>query len=90
MIFFSILQKLRLKSDCEKEIQEVVAQIRRTYDFKLQDIEYEFLRKKKEMDDNQNKVLMNKILAEAFRTKCKDTRASSTPVRQQGGYHALY
>uniref|UniRef100_A0A6N2M9C0 MOM1 alpha-helical domain-containing protein n=1 Tax=Salix viminalis TaxID=40686 RepID=A0A6N2M9C0_SALVM len=75
--------KLRLKSDCEKEIQEVVAQIRRTYDFKLKDIEYEFLRKKKEMDDNQNKVLMNKILAEAFRTKCKDTRASSTPVRQQ-------
>jgi chromodomain-helicase-DNA-binding protein 4 len=79
--FFSILQKLRLKSDCEKEIQEVVAQIRRTYDFKLQDLEYEFLRKKKEMDDNQNKVLMNKILAEAFRTKCKDNRAS----RQQGG-----
>jgi chromodomain-helicase-DNA-binding protein 4 len=75
------LQKLRLKSDCEKEIQEVVAQIRRTYDFKLQDLEYEFLRKKKEMDDNQNKVLMNKILAEAFRTKCKDNRAS----RQQGG-----
>ncbi|KAJ6683200.1 HELICASE PROTEIN MOM1 [Salix koriyanagi] len=75
--------KLRLKSDCEKEIQEVVAQIRRTYDFKLKDIEYEFLCKKKEMDDNQNKVLMNKILAEAFRTKCKDTRASSTPVRQQ-------
>ncbi|KAJ6354268.1 hypothetical protein OIU76_003168 [Salix suchowensis] len=35
--------KLRLKSDCEKEIQEVVAQIRRTYDFKLKDIEYEFL-----------------------------------------------
>ncbi|KAL9392962.1 hypothetical protein Peur_012247 [Populus x canadensis] len=68
--------KLRLKSDCEKEIQEVVAQIRRTYDFKLQDLEHEFLRKKKEMDDNQNKVLMNKILAEAFRTKCKDNRAS--------------
>ncbi|KAJ6974120.1 helicase protein MOM1-like isoform X2 [Populus alba x Populus x berolinensis] len=75
--------KLQLKSDCEKEIQEVVAQIRRKHDIKLQEIESEFLRKKKEMADNQNKVFLNKILAEAFRSKCMDNKASSTPVRQQ-------
>nr|AGM20688.1 MET1-2 [Populus tomentosa] len=76
--------KLQLKSDCEKEIQEVVAQIRRKHDIKLQEIESEFLRKKKEMADNQNRVFLNKILAEAFRSKCMDNKASSTPVRQQG------
>ncbi|XP_011023822.1 PREDICTED: helicase protein MOM1-like isoform X3 [Populus euphratica] len=75
--------KLQLKSDCEKEIQEVVAQIRRKHGVKLQEIESEFLRKKKEMADNQNKVFLNKILAEAFRSKCMDNKASSTPVRQQ-------
>ena len=83
-LIFSLLQKLQLKSDCEKEIQEVVAQIRTKHDIKLQEIESEFLRKKKEMADNQNKVFLNKILAEAFRSKCMDNKASSTPVRQQG------
>ncbi|CAK7340493.1 unnamed protein product [Dovyalis caffra] len=75
--------KLQLKSDCEKEIQEVVAQIRSKHDVKLKEIESEFLCKKKEMDDIKNKVLMNKILAEAFRAKCMDSKASSTPFRQQ-------
>jgi len=82
---FSILQKLQLKSDCEKEIVEVVAQIHKKHDIKLQEIESDFQCKKKEMNDNQNKVLMNKILAEAFKTKCMDSRASSTIGKQQGG-----
>ncbi|XP_037495734.1 helicase protein MOM1 isoform X1 [Jatropha curcas] len=71
--------KLRLKSDCEKEIEEVVAQIRRKYEIKLQEVESEFILKKKELDTNQNKVLMNKILAEAFRSKCMDMKASGRP-----------
>ncbi|KAM3692137.1 hypothetical protein ACJW31_08G066000 [Castanea mollissima] len=66
--------KLQLKSDCEKEIEELAAQIRRKYDMKIQEMESEFLLKKKELDANRNKVLMNKILAEAFRSKCMDLR----------------
>ena len=41
---------------------------------KIQEVESEFLLKKKELDANRNKVLMNKILAEAFRSKCMDLR----------------
>ncbi|XP_058001369.1 helicase protein MOM1 isoform X3 [Hevea brasiliensis] len=67
--------KLRLKSDCEKEIEEVIAQIHRKYEIKLQEIESEFFLKKKELDTIHNKVLMNKILAEAFRSKCMDNRS---------------
>ncbi|KAK7831082.1 helicase protein mom1 [Quercus suber] len=66
--------KLQLKSDCEKEIEELSAQIRLKYDMKIQEVESEFLLKKKELDANRNKVLMNKILAEAFRSKCMDLR----------------
>ncbi|KAF2285839.1 hypothetical protein GH714_008341 [Hevea brasiliensis] len=69
------LLKLRLKSDCEKEIEEVIAQIHRKYEIKLQEIESEFFLKKKELDTIHNKVLMNKILAEAFRSKCMDNKS---------------
>ncbi|XP_059430737.1 helicase protein MOM1 isoform X2 [Corylus avellana] len=62
--------KLQVKSDCEKEIEEVVAQIRRKYETKIQEMEAEFDIKKKELDVNHTKVLMNKILADAFRSKC--------------------
>ncbi|XP_027773466.1 uncharacterized protein LOC107023051 isoform X3 [Solanum pennellii] len=68
--------KLRLRSDCEKEIEEMIAQIRKKYDHKLQEAEAAFLRKKKELDVNQNKVLMNKLLADAFRCKCMNLKPS--------------
>ncbi|GAB4850718.1 hypothetical protein Ancab_030018 [Ancistrocladus abbreviatus] len=68
---------LRIESECEKEIEEVVTQIRRKYQVKRQEVEASFLQKKRELDANQSKVLMNKILAEAFRSKCIDYRASS-------------
>ncbi|KAJ8535518.1 hypothetical protein K7X08_023238 [Anisodus acutangulus] len=71
--------KLRLKSDCEKEIEEMIAQIRKKYDEKLQEVEAGFLRKKKELDVNQNKVLMNKLLADAFRCKCMNLKPSGLP-----------
>ncbi|XVF20260.1 hypothetical protein REPUB_Repub11eG0182400 [Reevesia pubescens] len=67
--------KLQLKSECEKEIEEVVAQIRKKYEVKLQEKEAEFLLQKKELDVNYNKVFLNKILAEAFRSKCMDKKA---------------
>ncbi|KAL2557461.1 uncharacterized protein Fot_02200 [Forsythia ovata] len=75
--------KLCLKSECEKEIQEVIAQIRNKYEAKLHDVETAFQLKKNELDKNHNKVLMNRILAEAFRSKCLDLRPSGPPGMQQ-------
>ncbi|ONI00781.1 hypothetical protein PRUPE_6G104600 [Prunus persica] len=77
--------KLRLKTDCDKEIEEALAEIRRKYEIRFQEIEAEFLLKKKELDSIHNKVLMNKILAEAFRSKCMDLRASGASGAQQDG-----
>ncbi|KAJ9698071.1 hypothetical protein PVL29_007263 [Vitis rotundifolia] len=75
--------KQQLKSDCEKEIEEVVAQIRGKYEAKLQDVEATFVLKKMELDINQKKVTMNKILADAFRSKCMDVKASGAPGVQK-------
>ncbi|KAG8371313.1 hypothetical protein BUALT_Bualt13G0074700 [Buddleja alternifolia] len=69
----------KLRSDCEKEIQEIIAQIRNKYDARLQDTESEFRLKRNDLDKNQRKILMNKILAEAFRSKCLDLRPSGLP-----------
>lgn len=74
--FFSFEQNLQLESDCEKEIEEMAAQIRKKYEAKRKDAETALVLKKTELDSNQNKVLMNKILAEAFRSKCLDLRPS--------------
>ncbi|MBA0827094.1 hypothetical protein Goarm_011895 [Gossypium armourianum] len=75
--------KLQLKFECEKEIEEVVAQVRRKYEVKLQEKETEFLIRKEELDVNYNKVLLNSILAEAFRSKCMDSGASGSAGIQQ-------
>uniref|UniRef100_A0A5B7AM86 Putative helicase protein MOM1 isoform X1 n=1 Tax=Davidia involucrata TaxID=16924 RepID=A0A5B7AM86_DAVIN len=75
--------KLRLRSECDKEIEEITTQIRRKYDAKLQDAEAAFLLKNMELDANHNKVLMNKILAEAFKSKCLDLRPSGSLGAQQ-------
>lgn len=73
-----------MKSDCEKEIEELVSQIRKKYELKHQETEAAFILKKNELDKNQNKVLRNKILAEAFRSKCLDLRPSGVPGMRQG------
>ncbi|KAK0583701.1 hypothetical protein LWI29_001666 [Acer saccharum] len=75
--------KLQLKSDCDREIEEVVTQIRKKYEIKLKETEAEFLTKKREVDANHNKVLMNKILADAFRSKCTDLKQTNTAVQQE-------
>ncbi|TQE07274.1 hypothetical protein C1H46_007096 [Malus baccata] len=77
--------KLQLKGDCDKEIEEAVAEIQRNYELRSQEVEAEFLLKKKELDSIHHKVLMNKILAEAFRSKCMDLRASGASGVQQDG-----
>ncbi|XP_057484469.1 helicase protein MOM1-like isoform X1 [Actinidia eriantha] len=75
--------KLRLKSDWDKEIEEIIAEIRQKYEAKLKDAESEFFLKKKELDTTHSKVLMNKILAEAFRSKCLYLRPSRPWAMQQ-------
>lgn len=75
---------MRLRSDCEKAIEELVAQIRKKYDLNLQETEAAFLRKKNELDTSLNKVLMNKLLADAFRCKCMNLKPSGLPGIRQG------
>ncbi|XP_031285187.1 helicase protein MOM1 [Pistacia vera] len=75
--------KLRLKSDCEREIEEAVTQIRRKFEIKLKETETEFQSKKRELDAYHNQVLLNKILAEAFKAKCMDLKASSAGMQQE-------
>ncbi|KAL0460715.1 UNVERIFIED_CONTAM: hypothetical protein Slati_0698700 [Sesamum latifolium] len=74
----------QLKSDCEKEIQEMITQICKKYEVKLKESEAAFRLKRNELDKNQTKVLMNKILAEAFRSKCLDVRPPGLQGMQQG------
>ncbi|XP_058217569.1 helicase protein MOM1-like isoform X2 [Rhododendron vialii] len=62
--------KLGLKFEHDKELQEAIAVLRRKYDDKFHDVESAFLLKKKELDSNTKMVLMNKILADAFQSKC--------------------
>ncbi|XP_073151865.1 uncharacterized protein [Henckelia pumila] len=71
------------RSDCEKEIEEVIAQIRSKYEAKIKDAEAEFRLKRNEVEKNWSIVLMNKKLAEAFRSKCVDLKASWRPGMQQ-------
>ncbi|KAI4322283.1 hypothetical protein L6164_021994 [Bauhinia variegata] len=71
--------KLRLKSDFEKEMEE----LRRKYDNKFHDLEVQFQQRKKSLETNLNIVVMNKILAEAFRSKCMDLKVSDASGMQQ-------
>ncbi|KAL8154459.1 hypothetical protein V2J09_012219 [Rumex salicifolius] len=67
---------LHLKSQCDKEIEELVGQIRRKYESMFHEAEASFLQKKRELEHNQLKVVMNIKLAEAFRCKCIDHRTA--------------
>ncbi|KAL9258124.1 Helicase protein MOM1-like protein [Drosera capensis] len=85
----------QLVKDRDKEIKEVVAQICQKYDSLRSEAEASFSVKRKELDMIQQKVLMNKHLAEAFRLKVPDYRAllgmrqaahvnhAQQPLRQQ-------
>ncbi|KAL7153898.1 hypothetical protein ABFS83_04G198500 [Erythranthe nasuta] len=63
---------LQMKSDCQNEIKETIAQILKKYEVKHQNSVSEFRSKKNELEKNHEMVLMNKRLAEAFRTNCLD------------------
>lgn len=74
--------KLRLKSECEKEIAEMIAQITKKYEAKYKEEDTTFQLKRKELDSTMNRVVMNKILAEAFRAKCQDLTASGPGIHK--------
>ncbi|OIW09132.1 hypothetical protein TanjilG_11270 [Lupinus angustifolius] len=75
--------KLQLKSDFEKEY----AELRMKYDIKFQEIEVEFQQTRKNLDTSLHAVLMNKILADAFRSKCMVLKPSGALGIHQGAAH---
>ncbi|KAF3665811.1 putative lysM domain receptor-like kinase 4-like [Capsicum annuum] len=76
--------KLHLRSECKKEIEVAISSISKKYDLKLQEVEAVYLLKKKELDMNQSKILMNKALADAFRFTCLDVKIPDFPVAPPG------
>uniref|UniRef100_A0A251SJT8 Putative helicase n=2 Tax=Helianthus annuus TaxID=4232 RepID=A0A251SJT8_HELAN len=75
--------KLKIKSDHEKELAEMIAQINAKYEARNQDADAAFQSKKKEVETCFNRVVTNKVLAEAFRSKCVDL-SSIDPSEIQG------
>uniref|UniRef100_A0A7N0TYD2 Helicase C-terminal domain-containing protein n=1 Tax=Kalanchoe fedtschenkoi TaxID=63787 RepID=A0A7N0TYD2_KALFE len=81
--------KQQLRSECEKEIEEMVAQIRKKYETKNLELDAAFVCKKNELDAYHNKVYMNRMLTEAFRNKCMDPKVSAPPGLQDGMQHQM-
>ncbi|KAL3618573.1 hypothetical protein CASFOL_037655 [Castilleja foliolosa] len=71
--------RLRQKSDCEKEMQEMAAQVLKKYELKNQEAKAEYVSKKNGLEENRKKVLMNKLLAKAFSCICEDLQPSGLP-----------
>ncbi|KAL7615548.1 hypothetical protein Lser_V15G02487 [Lactuca serriola] len=74
--------KQRMKSECEKEIADMIAQINLKYEAKFKGAEEAFQLRKKELDTTVNRVMMNRILAEAFRAKCQDHNHSGPGMQK--------
>uniref|UniRef100_A0A151UFW6 MOM1 alpha-helical domain-containing protein n=2 Tax=Cajanus cajan TaxID=3821 RepID=A0A151UFW6_CAJCA len=72
-------KKSQLKCDFEKELEELC----RKYDNKRKEIEVELQKVRKNLDAQFNIVLVNKILAEAFRAKSMDLKVSGASGIQQ-------
>ena len=63
---------MELKVEYEKERAEMLTRLNRKYNDKSHKAEQAFHTKKNEIEINFNKVVRNKILADAFRSKCRD------------------
>ncbi|XP_004296424.1 PREDICTED: uncharacterized protein LOC101295797 [Fragaria vesca subsp. vesca] len=84
-------KKLQLKSDMEKGIEELKAEICQEYETKLQQIEAEFILKKEDLLAIHKKVLIHMLLAcawdLAFKSNVMDiTGSSSSGVHHGGNY----
>ncbi|XP_077226776.1 uncharacterized protein LOC143860127 [Tasmannia lanceolata] len=69
-------EKIRLKSECEREIEEV----RRKYNGLIQDREVMLVQRHKMIDTNLEKFQLNWMLAESFKYKF----CNATPAARQG------
>ncbi|GJW61983.1 P-loop containing nucleoside triphosphate hydrolase [Tanacetum coccineum] len=81
--------KQRLKSECAKEIAEMIAQIRLKYNAKDQEADAVFNCKEKEIDAKLNRLELNEALAAAFRQKCTDPTRSKNSGMQQASRAGL-
>ncbi|RDX93301.1 Helicase protein MOM1, partial [Mucuna pruriens] len=72
-------KKLQLKYDFEKELEELC----RKFDIKRKEIDAEFQKIRKNLDTQFDLVLVNKLLAEAFRAKSMDLKVSGASGMQQ-------
>ncbi|OIW05815.1 hypothetical protein TanjilG_23601 [Lupinus angustifolius] len=76
--------KLQMKYDFDKEFED----LRRKYEIKFQEMDIGFQQTRKKLDTDHKTVILNKILADAFRFKCEEVRASGAPGVQQGACSA--
>ncbi|KAI3793762.1 hypothetical protein L1987_36384 [Smallanthus sonchifolius] len=76
--------KLKIKSEHEKELAEIIGRINAKYEAKNQDAEAAFQLKKKAVETSFNRVVMNKVLADAYRSKCQELSPIG-PSEVQGG-----
>ncbi|KAF5805465.1 hypothetical protein HanRHA438_Chr05g0219211 [Helianthus annuus] len=67
--------KQRLNTECEKEIAEIVAEIRLKYSAKHVEADAAYNSKKMDLETNINRVILNRLLAKAFRCRGQDSRA---------------
>ncbi|XP_071705892.1 uncharacterized protein [Rutidosis leptorrhynchoides] len=64
--------KEKLQSEYDKELAEVIVQLNKKYEAKIQDADMAFQLKKKEVDICYNRAIINKVLADMYRSKCQD------------------
>ncbi|CAH9136021.1 unnamed protein product [Cuscuta epithymum] len=72
----------QIKSDCDMEIKETITEIRNKYNSRLHESETKYSLIKNELGGNLKKVLLNKLLADTFRSKCLDLKPSRIPGMQ--------
>ncbi|XP_076940716.1 uncharacterized protein LOC143609996 [Bidens hawaiensis] len=72
-------EKQKLNSECEKEIAEVVAQIRLKYEVKQQHTDSDYKLKNKELEKNIKWANTFKTLAEVFRSMCEEDLTPDHP-----------
>jgi len=80
ILFYLLEQKLQLKCNFEKEVEE----LHRKYDIQMKEIEVEFQKTKKNYDTQSRTVYIHKILADAFKKANFDPMFSGASGMLQG------
>lgn len=86
ILFYLLEQKLQLKCEFEKEFKE----LHRKYDIKLKAIEVEFQNSRKNLETQLKTVHVNKILADAFRSKSSNLKLPGLSGTLQGTFPSTY